>query len=167
MGIDISADHMVCDLSTFESMAQRFGRVNRYGLRDDTRIEVVYPSKFDENELTPARKATLDLLKQLDGDASPLKLGKVDPKSRSGAYAPEPVIPPATDILFDAWALTSIRQPMPGRPEVAPYLHGIADDLPQTTIAWRAELDLLRTTRIRRPRSQPFSLSIGSGPMSR
>jgi CRISPR-associated endonuclease/helicase Cas3 len=28
VGIDISADHMVCDLSTYESMAQRFGRVN-------------------------------------------------------------------------------------------------------------------------------------------
>ena len=34
VGIDISADHMVCDLSTFESMAQRFGRVNRYGNGD-------------------------------------------------------------------------------------------------------------------------------------
>jgi CRISPR-associated endonuclease/helicase Cas3 len=37
VGIDISAHHMVCDLSTFDSMAQRFGRVNRYGLRTDTR----------------------------------------------------------------------------------------------------------------------------------
>lgn len=114
VGIDISADHMVCDLSTFESMAQRFGRVNRYGLRKDTRIDVVYPSKFDDkNELTTVRKATLELLKQLDGDASPLKLGKTDPTARSAAFTPEPVIPPATDILFDGWALTSVTQPMP------------------------------------------------------
>ena len=31
VGVDISADHMVCDLSTLDSMAQRFGRVNRRG----------------------------------------------------------------------------------------------------------------------------------------
>ena len=31
VGVDISADHLVCDLSTYESMAQRFGRVNRRG----------------------------------------------------------------------------------------------------------------------------------------
>ena len=145
VGIDISADHMVCDLSTFESMAQRFGRVNRYGLRHDTRVDVVYPFKFDDKDkLTPARKATLELLKQLDGDASPLKLVKVDPKARSAAFAPEPVIPPATDILFDAWALTSIIQPMPGRPPVEPYLHGIAEwQPPETYVAWREEVEII------------------------
>jgi CRISPR-associated endonuclease/helicase Cas3 len=149
VGIDISADHMVCDLATFESMAQRFGRVNRYGLSKDTRITVVHPEKFDDkNKLTPAREATLKLLQQLNGDASPKALGdltaSLTEEQREAAFALPPTIPTATDILFDAWALTSITQPMPGRPEVAPYIHGIADDLPQTTIAWRAELDLLK-----------------------
>jgi len=145
VGVNISADHAVCDLSTFESMVQRFGRVNRFGDRDDTRIEVVRPKAFDEKDkLTPAREATLKLLQDLNSDASPLNLGTLDPKKRSEAFAPVPTIPLATDILFDAWALTSIREPMPGRPEVAPYLHGIPDDLPQTTIVWRAELDLLK-----------------------
>jgi CRISPR-associated endonuclease/helicase Cas3 len=78
VGIDISADHMVCDLSTFESMAQRFGRVNRYGMRTDTRIDVVYPSSFDDkHKLTPARTATIEVdpfvwtknRVPLDGDA--------------------------------------------------------------------------------------------------
>ena len=31
VGVDMSADHLICDLSTYENMAQRFGRVNRYG----------------------------------------------------------------------------------------------------------------------------------------
>lgn len=144
VGIDISADHMVCDLSTFDSMAQRLGRVNRYG-DGDARIDVVHLAKLDENDkLTPARQATLKLLGKLEGDVSPLKLGTLDGQERQAAFAPEPTILPATDILFDAWAMTSIRKRMPGRPDVAPYLHGIADDLPQTTIAWRAELDLLK-----------------------
>ncbi len=42
VGVNISADHLVCDLSTYESMAQRFGRVNRFGKCDDTRIDIVY-----------------------------------------------------------------------------------------------------------------------------
>ena len=29
---------MVCDLSTFDSMAQRLGRVNRFGIFLDTRV---------------------------------------------------------------------------------------------------------------------------------
>ncbi|MFA7236701.1 MAG: type I-U CRISPR-associated helicase/endonuclease Cas3 [Phycisphaeraceae bacterium] len=161
VGIDISADHLVCDLSTFESMAQRLGRVNRYGDRADTRIDVVHPSSFGKtdkktgelraDEIDKRRQKTLDLLKKLPslGDnlynASPLALSELDANAdeRLAAFAPEPVIPPTTDILFDAWAMTSIREKMPGRPEVGSYLHGIADELPQTTIAWRAELDLL------------------------
>lgn len=160
VGIDISADHMVCDLSTFESMAQRLGRVNRYGERDDTRVDVVYPEKFDDKDkLKPAREATLSLLRQLkqigqdkDGhpiyDASPKALRELWertdlPCKIEDAFSPPPTILSATDILFDAWSLTTIKEKMPGRPDVAPYLHGIADDLPQTIIAWRAELDLI------------------------
>ncbi len=147
VGIDISADHMVCDLSTFESMAQRFGRVNRYGERADTRIDVVHPTPdgFDEKHpLTPARKATLKLLGRLDGDASPLKLGTLDAQERQAAFAPPPTILPATDILFDAWALTSIREKMPGRTPVEPYLHGLAEwQPPETHVAWRNEVEIV------------------------
>jgi CRISPR-associated endonuclease/helicase Cas3 len=144
VGVNLSADHMVCDLSTFESMGQRFGRVNRFG-DGDAQIDVVYPEKFDEKDkLTPARQATLELLRQLDSDASPLALGQLDPAARLKAFAAEPTIPPVTDILFDAWALTTIREPMPGRPPVAPYLHGIAEwEPPETHVAWREEVGII------------------------
>jgi len=143
VGVDISADHLVCDLSTFESMAQRFGRVNRYGDRDDTRVDVVHPKTFDEKDkLAPARQATLRLLEQLHGDASPQALSKLDAEKRKGAFAPEPTILPATDILFDAWTLTTIRDRMPGRPPVEPYLHGLAEWEPsRTSVAWRQEVE--------------------------
>lgn len=175
VGIDISGDHMVGDLSTFESMAQRFGRVNRYGVDrngkpQSSHINVVHPASFGKadkktgelkaDELDKRREKTLSLLRLLPEagksdngdpiyDASPKAFGDLRkhahlPCKIEDAFAPEPTIPPVTDILFDAWALTSITERMPGRPEVAPYLHGIADDLPQTTIAWRVELDLLK-----------------------
>ncbi len=159
IGVDISADHLVCDLSPFDSMAQRFGRVNRYGNRPDTRIDVVHPTEFGKKDkktgefkadsMAISRQKTLLLLNDLpaiaDGcfDASPSALSTLPAAARQDAFTPPPTILPASDILFDAWAMTSIRQEMPGRPDVAPYLHGIADELSQTSIAWRVELDLL------------------------
>ncbi len=145
VGVNISADHLVCDLTTFESMAQRFGRVNRFGLRDDTRIDVVYPERFDEKDkLTPSRQKTLDLLHQLDGNANPDALGKLDAKARVAAFAPLPTILPTSDILFDAWSMTSVRDRMPGRPPVEPYLHGIRDYEPaETQVGWREEVGVI------------------------
>jgi CRISPR-associated endonuclease/helicase Cas3 len=145
VGVNLSADHMVCDLSTFDSMAQRLGRVNRFGDREDTRVDVVYPESIDEKHpLTRARKATLTLLQRLNGDASPTALGNLPTAERHDAFAPEPTILPATDILFDAWALTTIKGKMPGRPPVEPYLHGIAEwQPPETHVAWRKEVDII------------------------
>ncbi|MFW6106667.1 MAG: type I-U CRISPR-associated helicase/endonuclease Cas3 [bacterium] len=145
VGVNLSADHMVGDLSTFESMAQRFGRVNRFGNREDSRLDVVHPQDFDDKDpLTPSRRATLRLLEKLDGDASPAALEALDAFEHHAAFTPEPRIPPATDVLFDAWALTTIRQPMPGRPAVEPYLHGIAEwEPPQTHVAWREEVGIV------------------------
>ncbi len=148
VGVNISADHLVCDLTTFESMAQRFGRVNRFGDREDTEIHIVHPKEFDaENEYEQQRKKMLELLKQLNGDGSPAALGNTDPNARQAAFAPAPTFLPVTDIIFDSWALTTIRGDLPGRPPVEPYLHGVSErELPETQVAWRAEVELLRNT---------------------
>ncbi|MFN0198915.1 MAG: type I-U CRISPR-associated helicase/endonuclease Cas3, partial [Planctomycetaceae bacterium] len=145
VGVNISADHLVCDLSTFESMAQRFGRVNRFGVCEDTEIHVVFPQSFDNNdEYESRRKKTLDLLEQLNGDGSPQTLNDLPAKARSAAFAPTPVIPPTSDILFDAWSLTTIYDKLPGRPPVEPYLHGISSwEPPETHVAWREEVGLI------------------------
>ena len=145
VGIDISADHLVCDLTPFDSMAQRFGRVNRFGGRDDTRIDVVHPAEFDDtNELDQRRKLTLELLTRLSGDGSPAALGKLSTSETLAAFTPTPVILPTTDILFDSWAMTTIRGKLPGRPPVDPYLHGIRDwESPETYVAWREEVGII------------------------
>src|SRR5262249_11532822 len=75
VGVNISADHLVCDLTTFDSMAQRFGRVNRFGDCDDTRIDVVHPKEFDEKkDLDVRRQKTLELLRMLNGAGRPTAL---------------------------------------------------------------------------------------------
>lgn len=185
VGIDISADHMVCDLTPFDSMAQRFGRVNRFG-NNDSWIDVVHstsdkltksaensPSVPDDahvqadpsgpndasgdtgskkkakpqSPFDQACQRTLSLLQQLPKredqrhDASPSALGDLPAADRQAAFTPPPVILPATDILFDAWALTSVRQKLPGRPPVAGWLHGVAEwEPPETQVAWREEV---------------------------
>jgi CRISPR-associated endonuclease/helicase Cas3 len=154
VGVNISADHLVCDLSTFDSMAQRFGRVNRFGKRDDTEIHVIHPTKFEDKDYEQRQARTLKLLGQLERqnrDASPAALGNLDAEARLDAFAPTPTILPTSDILFDAWALTTIREKLPGRPLVEPYLHGlpVAWEPPETHVAWREEVgqiagDLLR-----------------------
>jgi CRISPR-associated endonuclease/helicase Cas3 len=176
VGVNISADHLVCDLSTFESMAQRFGRVNRFGERTDTEIHVVYPKEFDAKGVVDVRlKLTLGLLELLNGDASPSALTALREKAikegsntelissdhvqalrdyvnanqgtdpRLGAFAPPPILLPTSDILFDVWALTTIREKLSGRPPVEQYLHGIAGwEPPETHVAWRQEVWELR-----------------------
>ena len=55
VGVDLNADHLVCDLVEWERMQQRFGRVNRRG-KGDARIEVVAaPRSKEKKEEWPAR----------------------------------------------------------------------------------------------------------------
>lgn len=147
VGVNISADHLVCDLSPFDSMAQRFGRVNRFGRSDGSTVTVLHPlpTEFDVTKpLDPRREKTLKLLECLSGDASPQALGKLNPAERVAAFTPPPTVLPATEILFDSWALTSITGKLPGRPPVEPYLHGLSDwEPPVTQVAWREEVDVL------------------------
>jgi CRISPR-associated endonuclease/helicase Cas3 len=144
VGVDISADHLICDLTPFDSMAQRFGRVNRYG-EGDARMDVVHPQEFDKSgadkEYQTRREKTLDLLVKLNGNGSPKAIGELTLNDRIAAFSPTPTILRATDILFDAWALTTIREKLPGRPPVADWLHGVAEwEPPETQVAWREEV---------------------------
>ena len=162
VGIDLDADHMVCDLSTLDSMIQRLGRVNRRGGQGRiAQVDVVVERKEADEARKEAgsprghaadeTKSVLSGLPKCDGgghDASPRTLrallAELSDEQRAKAFSPKSPVPPLTDILLDAWALTGIRESIPGRPEVAAYLHGLTQDPPQTYVAWRGELTLLR-----------------------
>ena len=162
VGVDISADHLVCDLAAFDRMAQRFGRVNRYGT-GDANIDVVHdeaPDKKKENDPNDhSRWKTLELLKELPiagnrRSASPFALMELRNRDDLNwkldvAYSPKPVILPTTDIIFDAWAMTTVKGKLPGRPPVNQYLHGVEDDKQaETYVAWRDEVWLLRNAAL-------------------
>ena len=145
VGMDLHADHMVSDLTTLDSMIQRLGRVNRFG-QTDAQVDVVYETTTQEDK-DQARQNTLALLKEQIKKAGPdlcpmtlLELLERDAVSESFQKVPEMV--DTTDILLDLWSQTSIEE-LPARPEVAPWLHGIQNELPETWMAWREELPLL------------------------
>jgi CRISPR-associated endonuclease/helicase Cas3 len=163
VGFDLNADHMICDAAPLDSMIQRLGRVNRRGY-GDANVHV-YVAKADDkpakvkgkkstgnNRWESATAAALKCLEQLvpneDGtlDASPKAMdqlkGTLTKKEFQAALSPRPDTVELTDILLDAWSMTTIAGRMPGRPPVAPWLRGLDDAEPQTTIAWRSELDV-------------------------
>ncbi len=135
VGVNISADHLVCDLTPLDSMMQRLGRVNRRGGGEalvDVFVESDPDPKKKDDSLEKARWKTKEIIESLpkcdwgDGDCregAPLQFRNLNLSNddRKTAFAPKPTILPATDILFDAWAMTSIRDRMPGRPPVEPY----------------------------------------------
>jgi CRISPR-associated helicase Cas3 len=55
VGVDLDADHMVCDLVAWERMVQRLGRVNRRGERGDTEVRVIDASGVEKD----ARRAAI------------------------------------------------------------------------------------------------------------
>ncbi|GHV22621.1 type I-U CRISPR-associated helicase/endonuclease Cas3 [Planctomycetales bacterium] len=170
VGVNLSADDLICDLSTFESMAQRFGRVNRFGDCSDSEITVVCDQNMqtkydeglkkareakkdadkkvkkyeDENKIVVAQLCTLTLLVKLGDDASPSALSNLNAEERAAAFSPLPEMRVAAAIQFDAWAMTSIRENIAARPPVAPYLHGEAKwQPPETHLAWREEVEII------------------------
>jgi CRISPR-associated endonuclease/helicase Cas3 len=117
---------------------------------DTTRWQEEGEKKKDKNK-NPAQQKTLALLKnkmaaeKTDSgtDASPAALLELlKEKEAAEAFTPVPEALDTTDILLDLWAQTSLMD-IPARPEVAPWLHGIQENLPETWLAWRHEIALL------------------------
>jgi len=78
VGVNLSADHMVCDLSCFDSMAQRLGRVNRFGTCEALVQVVTWESpegkestqEQAETEESPPTAETEDSTAQADTEES-------------------------------------------------------------------------------------------------
>ena len=156
VGIDIDADHMVCDLTALDSMIQRLGRVNRRGGADrEANVDIVWqPSQEEPRRPSGFALALAATLKHLrswsersDGsvnvspDSLRSLLESLSMDDREAAFTPKPPTVPVDDVLFDDWSMTSVPD-VPGRPAVSSYLHGRTDDPPETYVAWRKEVSL-------------------------
>lgn len=168
VGVDLDADHMVCDLVAWDRMVQRFGRVNRRG-GEGRQAEIVIidgepkpkkPEQPTADEKTRIRiyQGVKQLLEKLrDGDTtkpgisvSPESLRRLSESAAkdetltrliADASTPVPLRPALNRALVDTWAMTSLPEHT-GRPEVAPWLRGWVSDDPQTTVVWRKHLPI-------------------------
>lgn len=150
VGIDLDADHLVCDLVAAERMIQRLGRVNRRGgegrvamvevvsvppepPKDGAKEDVKEKYKDDCDRVAAWKAVLLALMPGEDGrhDASPAAIA--DLKEKHGvlfappAITPAPLHPRLDRAVVEAWAMTSLIE-HPGRPEPAPWLRGWVED---------------------------------------
>lgn len=150
VGVDLDAEHAVCDLVAWERMVQRLGRVNRRG-SGDAAVAVV-PAANDDVQAQDTQSAVIELLQALpqhpDGsyDGSPAALGALKKRAEmlsviERGSTPAPLHPPLQRACVEAWAMTSLETHT-GRPEVGPWLRGWPDkeEPPQTTVVWRTHL---------------------------
>ena len=170
VGVDLDADHAVCDVVAWERMVQRLGRVNRRG---ECRAQVVIVPTLADDKTTPElaerRDATLALIGHLRPsgdsrvarDASPD--GLLDLRARAAgdaalravterATTPALLHPPLTRALLEAWSMTSLEDHT-GCPGVAPWIRGWPDEPedPQTTVVWRRYLPITGGRRLFAP----------------
>ena len=169
VGVDLDADHMVCDLVEWERMVQRLGRVNRRGNGDAYITVVAAPHTKKPKAEEKAKEWEKDwkerlarLRKPLDSlccvgakdgrDASPGAILELKERAENcselrtaleAATTPVPLRPALTRALVDAWSLTSLDKHT-GRPdEIQPWLRGWEEDQQsQTTVVWRNYLPI-------------------------
>ncbi len=171
VGVDLDADHMVCDLVEWERMVQRLGRVNRRG-NGNACVEVIAAPRTNKpgeeqksrewqkewKELLARLRKPLDSLRRVgaqdERDASPGAILELKERAEScselreaieAATTPTPLRPALTRALVDAWSLTSLDKHT-GRPDdIQPWLRGWEEDQqPQTTVVWRKYLPVCR-----------------------
>jgi CRISPR-associated endonuclease/helicase Cas3 len=139
VGIDMYADHMVCDLVPADRMIQRLGRVNRDG-EGDAMVHVVKVKEKRRKKMERPIQQTWEYLNSVSSDASPLTL-LLNPPPRDAVQA-HPPYPPLPNWILDSWALTTLTE-WRSRPEVEAWLKGLEDSPPDVYFAWREDVDFL------------------------
>lgn len=148
-GSNISSEyHAICDLAAYDNMQQRLGRIGRWG-DTEPHVDVVYSIASDGNSgYQQSMQKTFVLLQKLPQKkgrycASSKNLMNLPTEESSAAFAPSPIIPRYSDIVFDMLSMTTIRKEL-GCPPVDKYLHGIAEGESDTYVAWRKEVEVLQ-----------------------
>lgn len=135
VGIDLTCDRMISDMSSAASLVQRFGRCNRFAESDNAEIMVVYK---DVEVKKFGREADLAFLKTLKGDASCWNLYQKR-EQLAALTKDKSVIPTLEPAVLDVLSCTSLQHGI----DISDYLRGKADKTHYVEIAWRSEVPLL------------------------
>lgn len=161
VGIDLDADHMVCDLVAWERMVQRLGRVNRRGDGDANAVVVLEP------EPEPNKKVQEAIGKQKRGeglDATEHKLVaafQAECARWKSCQAPFELLP-MNDGAFEAnpGALRTLKQRAASDPHVKRVLDEATSPVPLRPALTRALVDAWAMTSLSkhtgRPKIEPW-----------
>ncbi len=168
VGADLDFDGLVTECASLDALRQRFGRLNRMGRDVQARAEILVRA----DQAKPARGAEKDPVygealtrtwkwlddhknedDEVDFGVAPLGrlLAEADSYrvARSGAArcaladldAPSADAPVMLPAHVDCWAQTA-PEPCPS-PDVAHFLHGPREGVPDVQVCWRADIDLI------------------------
>lgn len=161
VGVDLDADHMVCDLVPWERMVQRLGRVNRRGDGDATVVVVVEPEpvpKKNEQDAIARHKAGA----VLDEKERKLVNGFSERVLKWKNYQAPFEHLPKRDGSFDAspGALHKLKERAKNDPALARILDGATTQVPLRPPLTRALVDAWSMTSLEthtgRPKIDPW-----------
>ena len=150
VGVDLDSEHMVGDLTSVESMLQRFGRVNRRGFGSAC-IDVIREQTGSRpGEEKPAWFAPtvtyFESLPRTDRGGFDVSVSAlVDHPPPPEAFSPAPPLAELRREHLDSWSMTSVgRAEWPARPSPHLWLHGEdSAEPPETDLVWREDVEWL------------------------
>ena len=135
VGIDLTCDRMITDMTRAASFVQRAGRVNRFGESENAKIFVV----FKQSEVEKfGQQADLQFIRDLNGDASCAAI-YAKREELAAITRKISVIPSLEPAVLDVLGMTSLDHSV----NIAEYLRGKEASNRYVEVAWRAEVPLL------------------------
>ena len=155
VGANLDFEGLVTECASLDALRQRFGRLNRLGLRTSAPgIIVIRADQANPKEDDPIYGSALpETWKWLQGQAAngEIDMGiasldqmvgeavQADPGLLKRLNAPAPDAPVMLPAYVDCWVQTS-PVPCPD-PDVSLFLHGPDRGAPEVQVVWRADLD--------------------------
>jgi len=150
VGADFDVDALVTEIAPLDALRQRFGRLDRLGLRGRSRAAILVPAKESQWKAPEwsvldsiygaSAKATADWLTQL-GDEIDFGIKAFGPHQDAitdDLLAPRAQAPVLLPVYADLWATTSPEPTV--TPEPALFLHGPSTSA-DVQVIWRADID--------------------------
>lgn len=150
VGADFDFDAMVTECASIDALRQRFGRLDRRGIRGRTRAVIIGRSDQAKSDAPsdPVYGEALArtwrwLQETADPDSNSVDFGiqhmsLPEDDASSTLITPQTHAPVLLPAYIDIWAQTNPR-PWPD-PDTALWLHGPDRGLPEVQIVWRADL---------------------------
>ncbi|MCA9061811.1 MAG: type I-U CRISPR-associated helicase/endonuclease Cas3 [Planctomycetaceae bacterium] len=161
VGVDLDADHMVCDLVQWERMVQRLGRVNRRGDGDAqvrVIVERVSPASATQKALQkPEGERTAAESKKVDEFTAAVEQAKADERGAINVHMRPFLFLPKDDTCRDAspGAIRLLKSKADGNPEIAAAIAGATSSAPLRPALTRAVVDAWSMTSLERHTGRP------------